>query len=424
MSSMSDDQAYRAMDLLVEADATAGVQEAVFFAVANLLNLDVDVILFDTTSTYFEADPDVGEDGTPGFRRYGHSKDHRPDLPQVIIGLAVTKEGIPVRVWCWPGNTADVTVLPQVRDGMRGWNLGRVITVVDRGFSSQANLDYLRKGGGQWIAGVKMRDKSANAAVVLSRPGRYTDVDEHLRVKEVQMEQATPGVRWVVCHNSAEATKDAQSRQDAITYLTGELDRIATARARTQTALKNAATDKATKRLEAELAGHTRAECALRDHTSLGRWLRQNSTGRLVIDKKAVAAEAKLDGKYLLSTSDQHLSPAEIATGYKNLLKAERGFRDMKTGLLLRPVFHRLEPRITAHVLICWLALLLIRVAEERTGETWATISTHLSRLAAVTLAGKAGTVVQSTEPTDKQRALLAACQVPPPPRITTLNPL
>ena len=96
----------------------------------------------------------------------------------------------------------------------------------------------------------------------------------------------------------------------------------------------------------------------------------------------------------------------------------------MKTGLLLRPVFHRLEDRIKAHVLICWLALLLTRVAEERTGETWNTIATHMSRLAAVTLTGKAGTVVQSTEPTDKQRALMAACQVPLPPRITTLNPL
>jgi hypothetical protein len=238
------------------------------------------------------------------------------------------------------------------------------------------------------------------------------------------MAEATPGVRWVVCHNRAEATKDAATRDAAITRLTAELDRIATARARTAKALAAATSDKAKKRLESDLAGHSRAECALRDHKTLGRWLRQTSSGRLVIDKKAVAAEAKLDGKYLLSTSDQHLSPAEIATGYKNLLKAERGFRDLKTGLLLRPVFHRLEPRIRAHVLICWLALLLTRVAEQATGETWNTIATHLSRVAAVTLTGPAGTVVQSTELTDKQRAILTACKVAPPTRITSLNPL
>ena len=175
--------------------------------------------------------------------------------------------------------------------------------------------------------------------------------------------------------------------------------------------------------MEAELAGHTRTECALRDHVTLGRWLRQTSSGRLVIDRARIAAEAKLDGKYLLSTSDPHLTPAQVALGYKNLLEAERGFRDMKSTLMLRPVFHRLEPRIRAHVLICWLALLLVRVAENNTDTTWDRISREMDRLAAVTLTGPAGTVVQATEPTDLQRAFLGACNVPVPPRITALTP-
>src|SRR5690606_14162206 len=146
---------------------------AVFFAVADLLNLEVDLLFFDTTSTYFERDTeDDGEDGEGGgFRRYGHSKDHRPDLPQIIIGLAVTREGIPVRVWCWPGNTNDQSVLPEVKVGLRGWRLGRVVTVVDRGFSSDANLAYLRRAGGHWIAGERMRDGSPDAAEALSRQG-------------------------------------------------------------------------------------------------------------------------------------------------------------------------------------------------------------------------------------------------------------
>src|SRR5439155_24807689 len=106
------------------------VQEAVFFAVANLLNLEVDLLFFDTPSTYFERD-DEEPDG--GFRRYGHSKDHRPDLPQVVIGLAVTREGIPVRIWVWPGNTSGAVILPEVKDGLRGWPLGRGVTPVARG---------------------------------------------------------------------------------------------------------------------------------------------------------------------------------------------------------------------------------------------------------------------------------------------------
>jgi hypothetical protein len=121
---MDDDQAYRAMDLLVAADTQARVQEGVFFAAANLLNLEVDLLFFDTTSTFFQREGEEGEEmGPGGFRGYGHAKDHRPDLPQVVIGLAVTREGIPVRCWCWPGNTNDMTVIQQVKDDLRGWRL-------------------------------------------------------------------------------------------------------------------------------------------------------------------------------------------------------------------------------------------------------------------------------------------------------------
>ena len=92
-----------------------------------------------------------------------------------------------MRVWSWPGNTSDTSVLPEVRDGMRDWKLGRVVTVVDRGFSSNANLDYLRKGGGQWIAGERMRDKAGDAAEALSRQGRFTVAGDHLHVKEAKI---------------------------------------------------------------------------------------------------------------------------------------------------------------------------------------------------------------------------------------------
>ena len=153
------------------------------------------------------------------------------------------------------------------------------------------------------------------------------------------------------------------------------------------------------------------ARCA--DHPALGRWLRQRPTGRLVLDKTEIAAEERLDGKYLLSTSDPHLSAEDVALGYKNLLEAERGFRDLQSTLKLRPVFHRLKPRIGAHVLLCWLALLLIRV-ERRTVLTWRRIALELGRLHAVTLQGAAGTVAQTTEPTDAQVGILRACGVLP----------
>jgi transposase len=414
LEAMDEDQAYRAMDLLVEADAQAGVQEAVFFAVAGLLNLEVDLLFFDTTSTYFERDTE--EAGQDAFRLYGHSKDHRPDLPQIIIGLAVTREGIPVRVWCWPGSTSDQTILPEVRDDIRGWRLGRVITVVDRGFSSADNLAYLRRGGGHYIAGMRMRDGNPLVEQVLSRQGRYQQVKDNLRVKEVSIESTD--VRFIICHNPEQAERDRTARQDAVTRLETELARIKQARERDRA---NKKTSTKTKR-KAE-AAHTRAECALRDHPSLGRWLRQQASGRLVIDRAKAKAEQRLDGKYLIATSDPHIGSEDAALGYKSLLEAERGFRDLKSSLLLRPVFHRLEHRIRAHVLLCWLALMLTRVAERRTSMTWHRIATELGRIHAVTLTGTAGTAVHTTPLTTTQAGILRDCQITPPPRIAALDP-
>jgi hypothetical protein len=407
LAGMDEDQAYRAMDLLVEADAQAKVQEAVFFACADLLNLEVDLLFFDTTTTYFERDEP--ESGEGAFRVFGHSKDHRPDLPQIVIGLAVTREGIPVRVWCWPGNTNDMSVISEVKDGLRGWRLGRVVTVVDRGFSSDENLRYLTRAGGHWIAGERMRDGSPDATAALARQGRYQTVRDNLRVKEVHVGEGDAAKRFVICHNPAEADRERAQREDTIRRLEAELERIETQRAKTNS--------------QKAADAHTRAECALRDHPALGRYLRQTPSGRLRIDRAKIAAEAKLDGKFLLSTSDPDLCAEDVALGYKNLLEAERGFRDLKTTIELRPVFHRLEHRIRAHVLLSWLALLLIRVAERQTGHTWRRIALELGRLHLVTLTGPTGTIAQTTELTDTQRELLAATSVQPPPRITALQP-
>ena len=411
LDEIDEDHCYRAMDLLVDADTEGKVQEAVFFACADLLNLEVDLLFFDTTSTYFERDePDgAGEHGEPAFRAYGHSKDHRPDLPQVIIGLAVTREGIPVRVWVWPGNTNDMSVLQEVKDDMRGWRLGRVVTVVDRGFSSDENLRYLTRAGGHWIAGERMRDGSPDAQAALSRQGRYQTVRDNLRVKEVRVGDGDAAKRFIVCHNPAEADRDKQTRDDTIARLHDELTRITTARAKAKTAKASAA--------------HHRAECALRDHPTLGRYVRQTKTGRLLIDRAKIKAEERLDGKYLLSTSDADLSAEDVALGYKNLLEAERGFRDLKSTLELRPVFHRVERRIRAHVLLCWLALLLIRVAERQIGQTWRRIALELQRLHLVTLTGPTGTAQHTTALTTAQREILAALKVDAPPRVTALTP-
>ncbi|HEY2598592.1 MAG TPA: IS1634 family transposase [Candidatus Dormibacteraeota bacterium] len=416
---VSDDQLYRAMDFLLA--CSERVQESVFFSVAHLLNLEVDVIFFDTTSTYWETEPsdepaeedeDASEENAEAegpLRRLGHSKDHRPDLPQVVIGLAVTREGIPVRCWVWPGNTNDQSVVEQVKGDLVGWRLGRAIYVVDSGFSGQANLRALRSAGGHYIAGMKLRSGMKETEAVLARQGRYRQVKDNLRVKEVKLSDDPAAERFVVCHNPIEAERDRTRREQQITRIETELDRLALQRERAKT--------------KTERDAHLRGECALRDHKTLSRYLRQTKTGRLVIDRERIAAEERLDGKYLLTTSDPSLTAEDTALGYKQLLEAERSFRDLKGVLRLRPVYHSKDERIQAHVLICFLALVIIRVAETRTGETWRTIRAELGTIRQGLFRGHDGEFAQTSELTARQRELHSALDAPEPPRLGRITP-
>jgi hypothetical protein len=417
---VSDDQLYRAMDFLLA--CSERVQESVFFSVAHLLNLEVDVIFFDTTSTYWETEPDEDDDvpgeeneltdggaGEGPLRRLGHSKDHRPDLPQVVIGLAVTREGVPVRCWVWPGNTSDQSVVEEVKGDLSGWRLGRAIYVVDSGFSGQANLRALRSAGGHYIAGMKLRSGIKETEQALSRQGRYRTIRENLRVKEVNVGSGEAAERFVVCHNPHEAKRDRDRRQARLERIEAELGRLAAQRERAKS--------------KAERDAHQRGECALRDHRTLSRYLRQSKTGRLSLDRAKIAAEERLDGKYLLTTSDPSLSAEDVALGYKQLLEAERSFRDLKGVLRLRPVFHSKADRIRAHVLICFLGLVVVRVAETRTDETWRTIRAELGTIRQGHFRGREGEFTQTTELTARQRELHTGLGVAEPPRFGRIAP-
>jgi len=411
----SDDACYRAMDWLLE--ITDALEQEIFHQVANLLNLEVDLLFFDTTSTYFELDepdapvvrdergttlPDTSDgDGatTAGFRTYGKSKDHRDDLPQIIVGMAVTRTGIPVRVWCWPGNTPDSALIRQVKQDLRDWTLARVIWVADRGFASAENRRYLRRGDHHYIIGEKLRSGSAEATAALSRQGRYQQVAGNLRVKEVRIAEDE---RFVICHNPDQADRDAAVRARLLAQLTELID----------------GADKLSATKRAELRG------VISTKPGLNRYLRVTPSGLLRIDKATVKAETNLDGKYLLRSSDPHLSAEDIALGYKQLLQVERGWRDIKQVIDLRPIYHRLEERIRAHVVLCWLALLLVRIIETATGATWRSLTAELNRLHVITFTGPHGTFRQRTELTKPQRDIYAKLQLDPPSKVIELATL
>ena len=401
LDAVDDDTCYRAMDWLLAIEAE--LAESVYWSVADLLNLEVDLLFFDTTSTYFEIEgPDRAGDGEGvGFRAFGHSKDHRPDLPQVVIGMAVTRTGIPVRVWCWPGNTNDSALIRQVKDDLRDWRLSRVVWVADRGFSSAENRRYLQRAGGHYIIGEKLRGDNKEAQAALARQGRYRTVAGNLRVKEVVIDDGTMRDRFVVCHNPEQAERDRFVRDQLLAQLGDAI----------------AGSDKLSAAERAALAGQ------LANYPGLKRFVRTTPTGRLRVDRAAVTAEERLDGKFLLRTSDPTLSAEDVALGYKQLLEVERGWRDMKSTLELRPVYHRLEDRIRAHVLLCWLALLLVRLAETTTGDTWRNLRHELDRMHRVTLATTEGVVVQRTATTAGQAAIFRALKLPEPPRFLDFAP-
>jgi len=167
---------------------------------------------------------------------------------------------------------------------------------------------------------------------------------------------------------------------------------------------------------EPSMRGHKKSACALLSHKTYGRYLRESENGKIAIDMGKVQAEERLDGKYLLSTSDDSLSPEDVALGYKQLLQVERAFRTLKTTLELRPVYHRKEDRIRSHVLLCWLALHMVRVAERETGETWDTIRGRMDRMHLGVFFGKDGKVLQRTELTQDQQNLMKKLKIPPPP--------
>ncbi len=278
-----------------------------------------------------------------------------------------------------------------------------MVWVADRGFASAANRAYLTRGGGHYIHAEKLRNTNSEAAAALARPGRYRTVAGNLRVKEVHVapggksdgDEGMRAQRFVVCHNPEQADRDAAVR----TQLVAHLESL------------TAGSDGWTDRRRDEFVGSLKTKPGLR------RYLRRTAGGLLRVDAAAVKREAHLDGKWLLRTSDTTLTPDDLAAAYKQLLQVERGWRDMKGALGLRPVFHHREDRIRAHIQLCWLALLLLRVVENATDDTWRNVRHELDRMHMVTLATADGQVAQRSALTAGQKAILTALKLPEPPR-------
>jgi hypothetical protein len=306
------------------------IEEALFARRRDLF-ADLDIVFFDTTSIYFE-----GEGGESIGQR-GHSKDHRPDLKQMVVGMVLDHNGNPVCSELWPGNTADVKSLVPIVERLKSrFGIGSVCIVADRGMISAETLTEVMKREWDYILGVRMRS-STEAKAVVARAGRYAEVHPQsdgrddpspLKVKEVWMEDTR---RYVVCVNEDQATKDRHDREAVVASLRDAL-------------------------------GH--GDKSLVGNKGYRKYLRAGGK-QFAVDEDKIKEEARYDGKWVLTTNTD-LPAREVALKYKQLWMVEEVFRSMKSLLDTRPIFHKCDEAIRGHVFCSFLALLLRKELEDR----------------------------------------------------------
>lgn len=337
---------YRTVAFL--ADVRDELEKELFFKDRDLLSHTLDLVFIDTTSTF------IYRPGATELRRRGYSRDKRPDQPQVIICLAVDQTGWPVAWDILPGNTADksafVAMIAKLRER---FHIQRVVVVADRGMISRHTIALLEEHAEapfQFILGCKMRQQKEVNEEVLARAGRYHQVDDNLDVKEVMVS----GRRYIVCRNPIEAKKDAAARQAIL--------------------------DK----LEATLSSGPKS---IVGNTGFKRFVSMRADA-VTIDRKAVERDARLDGKFVLRTNTE-LSPADIALAYKSLWRVERAFRETKSTLDVRPIYHHGDDTTIGHIVGCFLALRLEvdlqrRLDDHEVDASWPDLMRDLSAVQAV----------------------------------------
>jgi transposase len=330
---------------------TKDVIEEQLFARQRDLFTDLDVVFFDTTSLYFEGD------GGEELGRYGHSKDHRPDEHQMIVGAVLDGAGRPICCELWPGNTTDVTTLIPVVDRLwRRFKIRQVCIVADRGMICQETLGDLEQQNWPYILGARMRQIEVRDQVlaaggrfrVVHGPRQRADEPAPLKVKDVEID----GRRYVVCVNVEEVESDRLRREAIVAALREQL---------------------------------TQGDKALVGNKGYRRYLKVEGQGHFVIDEAKLEEEARYDGTWVLRTNTD-LSAAEVALQYKKLWMVEQWFRDCKSLLETRPIYHQRDETIRGHVFCSYLALVLrhelqTRLEARGQGLEWAEVIQDLERV-------------------------------------------
>ena len=311
---------YRALDHLVRGKER--IEETLFARNRDLFALEVDLVLFDTTLVYFEGQ---APEGLATHARPGNY----PDCVKVLVGLVMTGDGFPVAHHVFPGNTADITAFrAALKDVRQRFPIRRLVIVADRGVVSEEIMEELEnEGEGEqkqkvdYILGMRLRKNKEVGKEVLSRAGRYHEVADNLEVKEIWVGDR----RYIVCHNREEEVRDQKRREEIVERMRKDLMKKGPQAFVMPRGIKRFV----------ELKG-----------------------GELLLKENAIREEARYDGKWVLRTNT-NLPATEVALAYKSLWQVERAFRELKSGLEIRPVYLRTEDHVRGHIVVCCLALVL-----------------------------------------------------------------
>ena len=359
--------AYRTLKFLAEVGPE--LEARLTGVLTGKLFADASLVLFDTTSSYFEGL------GPAGLASFGYSRDQRGDRPQVNIGLLTSREGYPLGHWLFPGRQSDVKSMALAsREFRERLALGSFVVVADRGMVSAANLAALREDGIDYIIAERLRRKASHEA--LSRAGRYQRVTPTIEVKEVSRDGIE---RLILCRNQARAEEDARQRAAILSHLEQQLE-----------------------------------QGSWRESLKPGarRYLKVDGSSAR-IDQRRIEDDAKYDGKWVLRTTTT-LPASEVALAYRGLWRVEDAFRTLKTPLELRPIHHKSEAGVRGHVQSCVLAYLLTRIIDDRLERAGLDITvpaalSELARIHRIPLQHAGLTITKTTTPSTEQRQILAA---------------
>lgn len=374
---------YRSLDFLVERKEECEIE--IFQRTSNLFNQKLDIILFDTTSIKY-----WGE-GKTDLLKHGYSKEKRGDLKQLVVGILMSKEGIPVGHEVWPGNMSDMKAILEMLNKVKGkFQIDKVVWVCDRGMVSEGNLKELQKAGHEYIVGIKMRQLPAD------RRSRYLDTQDMIQVRHdlfVKEVKENGEGRYIICYNPVEAHFESGKREYFRKILQNKIDFLSGK----EWIIKN---------------GY-RKYLDVDAHVSL--------------DEERLNKERIFDGKWVLLTNTEY-PIKEVALYYKSLWQIEQGFRDLKHELEANPIYHYTEKRIRAHIFVCFLAL-AVRLSFKKwlrqldNKASCSEVFEALKGIKAIQICAPNQKIIMRTEFPAKAHLGFRAAGLAPPPRILELHP-